>query len=223
MNPQTPGVEESRTTRRFLIDPALQGTFGAADISVLDVGEHGIQAEHAVPLKLGSTAKLILSIPGVNEPLRLEGQAVWSRLSKKPNREGKYLYRSGVRVDKDGESIRTVIEKLQAMSLARPDNFSLNRKEKLLREKQEKLQHPQVKLILQKAQEIPGDQLLLIQQARERLQTHPDEAVKWYNRAKFSLGEGLQIHHREDVLAVWEYLERTIDINVVARVFGEKK
>ncbi|HVT03980.1 MAG TPA: PilZ domain-containing protein [Thermoanaerobaculia bacterium] len=224
MNPRSPSVEESRAAKRFIIDPPLRGSFAAAELSVMDIGEKGFQAEHAVALKLGASGKFNISLPDLTEPLRVEGRIVWSRLSKNPNHEGKYLYRSGIRVDTSSETLAQAIERLNTMALAKPDNFSLTRKEKILKEKQNKLLHPQVKLIMQKAQEIPGDQLLLIQQARERLQMHPDEAVKWYNRAKFSLAEaGQQIHHREDVLAVWEYLERTIDLNVISRVFGEKK
>jgi len=74
--------------------------------------------------------------------------------------------------------------------------------------------------------EVPADQALLVQHARERLRANPDEAAKWYNRARFATDEeGGQlvaaelIRHRQDVLAVWEYLERTVPIAVVMRVF----
>lgn len=46
--------------------------------------------------------------------------------------------------------------------------------------------------------------------------------MKWYNRARFATNEDVAVEmfrHREDVLAVWEYLERTVPLAVVVRVF----
>jgi len=63
----------------------------------------------------------------------------------------------------------------------------------------------------------------------ERLRSHPEEAGKWYNRAKYSLSpeesktfDESGVGHKEDILAVWEYLERSIELPAVARVFGLK-
>ena len=70
------------------------------------------------------------------------------------------------------------------------------------------------------------DQILLIQQARERLRANPDEALKWYNRANSPGRRGRRRlddpPYREDVLAVWEYLERTIPLQTSCG-FREKR
>ncbi len=76
--------------------------------------------------------------------------------------------------------------------------------------------------------EVSADQVLLIQHARDRLRGRPDEALKWYNRAKYAITEskdtmGSALAYRDEVLAVWEYLERTVDLAVIARVFDMKK
>lgn len=77
--------------------------------------------------------------------------------------------------------------------------------------------------VIRTTQEFPPDQILLVQHARERLRANPEEALKWYNRGKFALAEGGgnpdPIPNREEVLAVWEYLERTIDVNTIVQVF----
>jgi len=78
-----------------------------------------------------------------------------------------------------------------------------------------------------RSEQIPPDQVMLIQHARERLRSHPDEALKWYNRAKYALVEddtaiGESLRHRDDVLAVWEYLERSVPIETIASVFERK-
>jgi hypothetical protein len=67
-----------------------------------------------------------------------------------------------------------------------------------------------------------------IEQARAHLSASFDEALKWYNRARYSLAEEavqkavLGIRHKEDVLAVWEYLGRRIDIPTIARAFNRR-
>jgi Tfp pilus assembly protein PilZ len=225
MTPPDPSdlkVEESRIARRVLVEPPIRALFGTIGISIVDFGERGIQAEHSAPMSIGLAAKLVVSIPGQSEQLKISGTVVWSRLSKTPDSLGKYLYRSGIRVD-EPEPMRSAIEALLGASMARPDIRSLDKKRKVLREKRMKKQHPTVKTIFHKPAQIPTDQVLLIQQARERLALQPDEAVKWYHRAKFSFIEaGQQIHYRDDILAVWEYLERTIDLAVIAQVIEKR-
>ena len=88
-------------------------------------------------------------------------------------------------------------------------------------------QSPATLQMLRHDTEIPSDEILLIQQARERLATHPDEALKWYNRARYALDAedspiASEIRHRHDVLAVWEYLERTLPLTTIVRVFERK-
>jgi len=55
----------------------------------------------------------------------------------------------------------------------------------------------------------------------------PEEAQKWYQRAKYAITHGAtnveieHIHNREEVLAVWEYLERSLDIPTIAAAFNK--
>ena len=152
---------------------------------------------------------------------------IWSRLSEKPNDEGKLLYRSGLRVEDSEETLGPAIQALADHGVIRRDTESLERKRrKFVERESEKSSKPSVKMI--KTEEISPDQALLIQHARERLQNDPEEARKWYNRARYAIVESSQpiaadIRGREDVLAVWEYLERSVPLSVIVRVFAEKK
>src|SRR5207247_2696367 len=72
----------------------------------------------------------------------------------------------------------------------------------------------------------PADQAGLGRQARARLRTHPEEAQKWYNRARYaiadvdpSLAASELVRDRDEVLAVWEYLQRSVPIPVIVLVF----
>ena len=113
--------------------------------------------------------------------------------------------------------------------MLRADPDTLHRKKKRQEERQKKLSTtPSIKYV-KTSSAIPSDELLLIQHARERLRSNPDEAQRWYNRARFALVEEetsmrleANIPHREDVLAVWEYLERSIDLQLIISAFEVK-
>lgn len=216
-------IDDSRSEKRFLLEQTIRGTFGAASVTFIDIGASGAQVEHSTPLKLGTSGRLTINLPPPSDQVKVTGLVVWSRLSRTPNSEGKYLYRSGLRIDED-LPMREAVDILVAASIARPDLRSLDKKRRVLEEKEKRKQQPMFKAMFHKAPQIPTDQVLLILQARERLALQPDESVKWYNRAKFSFIEaGQDIHYRDEILAIWEYLERTIDLGVISRVVDEKR
>jgi hypothetical protein len=216
-------VTELRKSDRFVAVDPLPGTFGTTSVIIVDLAAHGAQIEHAQPLRLGSTGKLAFRLGDIN--VLIAGITIWSHLSKAPNARGKYLYRSGVRIDAAGDDLSEVVTQLAGGGFLKLDDQSMQRKK--LRAEAKRLaraREPHMK-VLPPDHDIPPDQILLIEHARTRLRSDPEEARRWYNRARFALNEehsrGIaeSIRHREDVLAVWEYLERTIDINMIVRVF----
>ncbi|HMC20552.1 MAG TPA: hypothetical protein VKL19_01770, partial [Thermoanaerobaculia bacterium] len=91
---------------------------------------------------------------------------------------------------------------------------------------QEKVGKPIMKHVPTES-DISPDQVLLIQHARARLKENFDEAQKWYSRAYFALRDGRTgvsaelMKYPEDVLAVWEYLERSVPLTTIKRVFDQ--
>lgn len=219
-------VEELRSAKRFVIDPPLRGSFANTDVTIDNLGERGVRAEHAGALKLGSTSRLSIIMPTTHEVVRIEARVAWSRLSKKPDANGKFLYRSGLRVDGDAEVMKAILTRMINFCIARPDTASLERKRQALAERaRSRAAATTLTPVAQREAEIPSDQVLLIRQARARLLAHPDEAVKWYNRAKYSQTQTRDVvqHHRDEIVAIWEYLERTIDLAVISRVLDNMK
>ena len=72
---------------------------------------------------------------------------------------------------------------------------------------------------------IPTEQYLLIQCVREELRLNPDEAMHWYRRARLTIADPATriaapaIADHPDALAVWEYLDRSIDPSIIGRTF----
>jgi hypothetical protein len=216
-------VKDLRSGERWLLDEPVTGSFGSAEVTVVNVAEQGVQLMHSQPLGLATRARLWFRRGAI--AVNVHGMIVWSHLSKNPNHEGKYLYHSGVRVESSADEFAQTLTALSSHHLLRRDAGSLERKRQRLLER-ERAPRPTMK-ILRHENEIPSDEILLIQQARERLATHPDEALKWYNRARYALDAedspiASEIRHRHDVLAVWEYLERTLPLATIVRVFERK-
>ena len=45
-----PDIEDLRSGDRYILTEKLSGSFGSAPVTLLDVGEQGVQIEHAQPL-----------------------------------------------------------------------------------------------------------------------------------------------------------------------------
>jgi hypothetical protein len=213
-------VRDHRGEDRFIAIEPLDGSFGAAAVTILNMAYQGVQIEHAQPLRLATRARLWFKRGEV--AASAHGTVVWSHLSKKPDEKGKLLYRSGIRIEEEMTPFRETIESLATNGLIRLDVESLENKRKRLEEmERDRASKPVVTML--RSPEIPADLALLIQQARERLRANPDESLKWYNRAKFSTADETILHHREDVLAVWEYLDRSVDLPTILRVIDGAK
>ncbi|MDQ6801452.1 MAG: hypothetical protein M3041_11495 [Acidobacteriota bacterium] len=221
-----PDVRNLRGRERFRVKQRLSGSFGAAEVTLIDVAEEGAQIEHAQPLRLASKGRLWFKRADVSASLH--AFVVWSRLSKTPNEVGKYLYRSGLRFDEGAGSFLEAMRMLADQGVIERDDDSLNRKKKRVEEReQDKAGKPIVRMV--GTEEISPDQVLLVQHARERLKENFDEAQKWYSRAYFALrdsrvGNAAELmRYPEDVLAVWEYLERSVPLSTIKRVFDQRR
>lgn len=211
-------VRDSRSCERFVITPPLEGSFAGWEIVIVDLAQLGVRIEHASPMKLGMKGLIIFRIPGLDEIIRHQAEVVWSRLSKKTTADGKLLYRSGLRFMQTDNEIAKGIEVLITADKARPDEYSLEKK-KIKEITQPKQRGTSKMKVIRQHRRIDEDTLLLVKQAWNYMKHNPVEANKWYNRAKYSLKDRDQdqptLHHKDDVLAIWEYLERMIQLETI--------
>jgi len=218
-----PNVNELRSSDRFGAVEPLPGGFGSASVSILDLASRGVQIQHTQPLRLSLNGRLWFK--HVNVAVSVQGRVVWSHLSKERDANGKLLYHSGIHVPDESSELAAAIAQLARHGIVRKDDDSLDRKRATLEEKDhERSVRPVVKFV-RHGNDVDPDTALLIVQARDRLRTNPAEALRWYNRAKFAIIDSGtpvatdQLRHREEALAVWEYLERSIDLALIERVF----
>jgi hypothetical protein len=200
----------------------------AADIKIIDASACGLQVHHDDPLRLGFQGRIVFTI-SAHDRVSWRGTVVWSHMAKSPDERGKHPYISGIRIDEDPTMVEAALRQLVERGSAFPERDSIEKKRKAIRDKaKERAARTAVKTITTRTADLTTDQLLMINHARERLQSHPDEAKKWYARARYALSEDQSrveapMHYREDVLAVWEYLERSVDLEKILRVFEEHR
>lgn len=223
MNPDT---EDLRGSERYRVLEHLSGSFGAAQVTLIDLAEQGAQVEHAQPLRLATKGRLWFKRGEI--AVSLHAIVVWSRLSKSPNDQGKYLYRSGLRIDEGANDFLMAMQMLAEHGVIRKDVESLERKRKRHEERNAEKSGKPVMRQVPTESDITPDQVLLVRHARERLKGNFDEAQKWYSRAYFALRDGRTplsaelTRYPEDVLAVWEYLERSMPLSTIKRIFDRE-
>jgi len=120
-------IAELRTTERYIAVDPIDGSFGAASITVLNLGGSGAQVAHAQPLRLGTKGRLWFRRGGVQ--VAVQALLIWSHLSKTPNSEGKYLYQSGLRID-EGPDFASALRSLLDDGAVRRDLDSLRSEER---------------------------------------------------------------------------------------------
>lgn len=220
-------VEELRGAERFTASEAMPATFAAYPIVIANLSTIGALVEHSAAIRLGTVGRFVVRRGDI--AIDVKGFLIWSRLSKTPGADGTQLYRSGLRIESGNAEYALALHMLIKSGAMTRELDTLERKRRRLVERMAEKNRSGVRILTSATDDIPADQMLLVQHARERLLANPEESQKWYHRAKYAIAHGASnveiesIRNREDVLAVWEYLERSIDIPTIARAFDRMR
>jgi len=209
-------VKELRSAERYAAKEPIAGSFGAASVGVLNISDRGVLIEHAQPLRIATKGRLWFKQGDVT--VAVQAIAVWSHLSKTPNAKGKYLYQSGLRIDEGVADLAAAVRMLANRGVVALDMESLERKRQRLTERANPITAPM--RAVPKQPEITPDQALLIHHALRRLKSSPEEARRWYDKAKDTAPDDVVKYGRE-VIALWSYLEGTIEGSIIARCIGK--
>lgn len=226
-------MRPTRGSYRFRVQEPLQASFGAIPVSIRDLSENGIQIEHAEPLPRGFSGTLSYQIPGGSRKIHLHAELRWSKAS---DDRGVSTYRSGVTVDENTEGLSNSLDLFIRKGIAKLDRGkpeSTPAPQPLVTYDEGNAAHGFViadgRLAAEeRIDELTFDEIRIIEQARERLASSFEESLRWYNRARYALAEEsvqkavIDIRHREDVLAVWEFLGRSLEIATIARAFDRR-
>lgn len=218
---RTSRIEELRSTDRFYVLPALPANLDGRPVLIEDLSARGARIETTFEPRRGSVVTLVFAVPESTIELSVTAQVVWTAL-KAITGGVQRTFRAGLLIAEKPELMRLAIGRLSVMNRAALDLHSLRLKLRILRARARQLA-PSYSQI--EAAGIPAEQFLLIQGVREELRLNPEEAMHWYRRARLIINDpstretAAPIANHPDALAVWEYLDRSLDPSIVGRAF----
>ena len=127
-------IEEIRKTDRFIAHEPMTGTFGATEVTLLNVSIGGAQISHALPMRIGTAARI--SFRRGDAVIAIQARVIWSHVL--PNSGGKLLYRSGLTIEGANPQYALALNTLIRAGVLRQDVESLDRKRKRDMEREEK-------------------------------------------------------------------------------------
>lgn len=216
---RTNRIEELRSTDRFYLSPSLEAEYGGQRIQIENLSARGARIELDVEPLPASSALLRFSVPDSQIEVAVRGEVMWTAVKS----IGQTMsYRAGLLISEKPEQMRLAIGHLSEVSRAAFDTHSLRLKLKIIRARARQLapSYPQLE-----ASGVPAEHYLLIQGVREELRLNPEEAMFWYRRARMVINDPATravaplIANHPDALAVWEYLDRSVDPSIVGKAF----
>ncbi len=214
-------IEELRATDRFYVAPAVEGYLGDVSVRIADLSKCGARIECDRPLQSGESTTLRFALPGTELEITAAARVVWC--SVKAVGSGEPLYHAGLVIREKVDQLRLAIGQLCEIDRAVLDTHSLLLKLKVMRARARQLAGSQPPA---DTGGVAPEQYLLVQGVREELRLNPEEAMHWYRRARITISDPATrtvaplIADHPDALAVWEYLDRSVDPSIVGRAFA---
>jgi hypothetical protein len=193
---------DQRRAMRYVPRRQIDGIVDDVKFTILQMSANGLRIRHKEPLMPGAEAKLTFALIKSARSVVIRTRVVWTSLA----RSGEERFSiSGLRVIEHAERLEHAVEEMRAAHELQPER----------RERQRRGDDTIATL----------DEISLITTAMQKLADDPTEASRWYSRGRFALSDEevrraapAKATDREEVLAIWEYLERQVDLGKVAGV-----
>jgi len=212
-------IEELRAADRFFVDPPFDASFEGAPVSVDNVSARGARISSSVELPAGTVGTFRYQLPDLPFEVSASSRVAWTRLRSISFGDSR-VFASGLIITEKPELMRLAIGHLCESGRASLDTHSLELKLKIIRARAR--QHA-LSLSGGDTRGVPAEQTLLIRGVREELRVNPEEAAHWNRLARLTLKDGnaaaalVPIAGSIEAVAVWEFLNRSIDASIIAR------
>lgn len=128
----TTEVIDLRRGDRFNVIEPLTGSFGPAEVAVVNLSIGGAQISHPQPLRIGTRGKLWFRRGEVS--VTVHATVVWSHLAPT---SGGMVYKSGIRLDAADPQYALALNTLVRADVIRHETDSLEKKKQRMREREE--------------------------------------------------------------------------------------
>jgi hypothetical protein len=198
---------ENRIASRYIPLRQISGIFGDVKFTILQMSATGLRIRHQESVLPGDEAKLSFALYKPARSVVVRARVVWTSIAKAG--EERFSI-SGLRIVEHSERLMRAINDLNAAHELQPE-----RRERSRRETDS----------LTLLQGVRDEEIAQISAAVQKFANDPVEASRWYSRARFAMSDEnvrraapQRAREREEVLGIWEYLDRGIDIAKVAGV-----
>jgi hypothetical protein len=211
-------IEELRGSDRFYVKPTLEARWNEQRVSIEDLCAHGARIGGSSKFDAGTAGLLQFTLPAETDAVAVKTQVVWSSVKS----VDPVKHRAGLAISGKSDQVRLAIGHLCESGRAEIDTRSLGLKLKIIRARARQMA-PSYRDIDEAG--VPAEQYILVQCVREELKMNPDEAMHWYRCARLLIKDPATrtsapaIADHPDALAVWEYLDRSIDPSIIGRTF----
>ena len=194
-----------RLGARFIPRRQLGGVFREVKLAVLQLSNSGLRIRHSEPLRPGEEARFSFAIQNPPKSFVMRARVVWTSIASRG--EGPSFYISGLRVVTNQDRLVEATELLRA---ARELHLDESRRRNN---------------VPMPVHGLPDEDVVAIIRAVRKFANDPTEATRWYTRARFAVADEevrraapRGAREREEVVGIWEYLHRRIDLKAVAGV-----
>jgi len=195
--------KNARLATRFVPLRQIAGIFRDVKFSIVQISANGFRIRHNEPLLPGDEAKLSFALLNPPRSFAVRARVVWTSVAHYENDESNTFCISGLRVTAHQERVKNAIEILQQHHDLQPE--------------------PAQATVPPSG--VSDDDVALVIKAAQKFAADPSEATRWYSRARFALADEHvrrcappKPRDREQVLGIWEYLDRQVDIPKIADV-----
>jgi hypothetical protein len=203
---QCEALPDQRRVPRYVPRRQIDGIYDDIKFSIVQISANGLRIRHREPLMPGSEAKLTFALLNPARSVVVRARVVWTSLASAG--EDRFSI-SGLRAIEHGERLARAVDSLLSTHELQPER----------RERQRRSDDAMAII------SASDDEIALITSAMQKFASDPIEASRWYSRARFALSDEnvrrvapRKARDREEVLGIWEYLERQIEIEKVANV-----
>jgi Tfp pilus assembly protein PilZ len=198
---------ELRIATRFVPLRQLGGIFGDTKFVVMQLSATGLRIRHNEPVMPGDEAKLSFALMRPARSVVVRARVVWTSLAKSGTERFSI---SGLRITEHQDRLAAAIDSMRSTNELQPERRGALRRSTDT---------------MSVISGISDEEMALVTAAVQKFASDPVEASRWYSRARFALSDDTvrraapdRPRDREEVLGIWEYLDRQVEIGKIAGV-----
>lgn len=201
----------ARAGVRYVPRRQIGGTFRDVRFVMMQLSSSGLRIRHDEALHAGDEARLSFAILNPPKSFVMRARVVWTSIAQRGDERSYYI--SGLKVVENADRLVNAAYLLRTARELQVDDRDLGRPT------------PRPRRMPRHVTGLSDEDVVKIIQAVRTLADDPLEASRWYARARFAIADEevrkaapRGAREREEVVGVWEYLQRRPDLKTVAGV-----